>query len=325
VLLAALALCMASCLGGSASAAKRIYGGYYPSTAYAPWVTWIKHSRSFCSASLIAPKRVLTAAHCVAGGLSNPADWKAYVGIRNRDGGGGESRNVTAIAVHPNVSLPTTGLHTNHAFYDVAVMFLDSAVSTPPGAIGTDADWGSVATAMGWGHSNLDHENPAFDPNVRAVNLSLGSDAQCNAWINDDAQHYFPAIHICAYDAEGDDCITHGDSGGPLIINGKIIGVTSFFPSQQSWGVCQYDSMTGFAWVAGPTLRSWLTGVTNPACPQANRDVGAASALVAAAQRKLRRAKHRGRRKRRRAKRALSSARQQLTAAQANYEAICNS
>ena len=62
---------------------------------------------------------------------------------------------MSAIVVHPQASLPNNGIHLNHAFYDLAVMFLDSPVSTAPAVLGTSGDWADTGTALGWGHYNL--------------------------------------------------------------------------------------------------------------------------------------------------------------------------
>jgi hypothetical protein len=252
-------------------AEPRVHGGYYPQASYAPWVTSIESSQGGkCTASLIAADRVLTAAHCVVKDQV-ASHWTVRVGVRDRsDPSQGETRGVSGIAIHPNASLPESpGPHQHHAFYDLAVMFLQTPVSSPPATVGTGDDWAEVGTALGWGYSNLDYDNPQFDPRVKAVNLTLGSDQECLDYTTgaDGVQHYFSAIHACAYDYEGDDCITHGDSGGPLVVDSgglKLVGVTSFFPARYSWGECGTLSLIGFAWVAGPTLRSWPFEVANP-------------------------------------------------------------
>lgn len=264
-----LAITQAAVASAAPQATESVAGGYYPQASLVPATTYIEGNESSCTASLIAPKRVLTAAHCVVDDLV-AGHWKAFVGARDTAGSPGQVIGVTGIAVHPQVSLPNSGLHVNHAFYDLAVLFLKRASTVPPVPIGTGSDWNDVGTALGWGHWNYDHDNPQYTTRLKAINLSLGTDSQCEAWTS---PHYFPAIHICAYDYEGNDCITHGDSGGPLVVYSggefRQIGVTSFFPSTQSWGPCGSVSMVGFAWVAGPTLRPWPITAGNPACPRA--------------------------------------------------------
>jgi hypothetical protein len=183
-------------------------------------------------------------------------------------------RNVTGIAVHPKVYLPTAaGPHQYHAFYDLALLFLDRPVNIPPAPIGlpTDGDFGEgLATAMGWGHVNYDHAHPQRTPYLKAADFALYNDDQCSYYFDDaTTQHYYPAIHLCVGDAPGGylDCITHGDSGGPLMVleggQWKLIGITSFYP-HGDYACNGAGPPFGFAWVAGPTLRSWPLTVANP-------------------------------------------------------------
>ncbi len=278
-LLIGVGLFQAGAVSAAANPQSRVAGGYYAPAWFAPSTTYIESGEGSCTASLIAPKRVLTAAHCVYGD-TNPRDWTVRVGVRNLDNPAeGETRAITGIAMHPNTQLPEGGAHANHAFYDVAVMFLKRPAVTAPATIGTGSDWGSSGYAVGWGHPNYDHENGGYTPYLKGVTLRLGNDSQCASWTNTNVQHYYPAIHICAYDTEGDDCITHGDSGGPLMVlsggSYKLIGVTSFFPLQHQleWGPCDNVAMTGFTWVAGPTISSWPLTAFNPGCTAARKQL----------------------------------------------------
>ena len=264
-----------------------IAGGYFPAADAWPWTTALidtgrtaingDFGRGFCTAVLIAPQRVLTAAHCLVtdGKLRTPTNRiQTLVGRRNQTlVNQGERRNVTAVVVHPKAYLPNTGPHTNHAFYDIAVLFLDRPVTTiPPAPIGTPSDWNNWGTVMGFGHFNYDHDNPQRDEHLRAADYDLLSDAKCAPYFNygHQGEHYFPSIHVCADNAPGAqvDCVTHGDSGGPLMIRNsagqwKLIGITSFYP--QHWdGGCQAGGPFGFAWVAGAAMRDWPLSVPHP-------------------------------------------------------------
>ena len=59
------------------------------------------------------------------------------------------------------------------------------------------------------------------------------SDSQCAAYFDDATQHFYGGIHVCANNPGGAvDCITHGDSGGPLMVRNqaglwRLIGITS--------------------------------------------------------------------------------------------------
>jgi Trypsin len=279
--LALVAIGVLSLRAGSATA---ISGGYAPHPSVAAWVTAIvdptvpgasDFDRRVCAGVLIAPDRVLTAAHCVVDFAPDgtvtprpPSRFQALVGRRSLiDSSQGVRRNVTGVALHPRLSLPQSGVHQYHAFYDIAVLFLDSPVSIPAAPIGTATTWGTSGTVLGWGHVNNDHLNPVYEPDLKAADFQLLTDSQCASWWNDQNQHYDPAIHVCINNPPNQpvSCITHGDSGGPLMVQAggvwTLIGITSFFPHTPDR--CNVGGPFGFAWVAGPELRSWPLTVAN--------------------------------------------------------------
>jgi hypothetical protein len=282
---------------GPPLAHSSIAGGYFPDPAAWPWTTAVidldraatngDFNRNFCTATLIAPQRVLTAAHCVVGDdrkTPKPnAHYQVLVGRKDLTlVNQGERRNVVGVVVHPKAYLPATGVHQYHAFYDLAVLFLDRPVTTiPPAVIGTPDDWTPTATVMGFGHYNYDHQHPKYDQYLRAADFDLWGDTKCAPWFanpnSPGVQHYFPSIHVCVNNAPGDkyDCITHGDSGGPLMIfdtdeqQWKLIGVTSFYPQYYN-DRCGAGGPFGFAWVAGAEMRNWPLTVPQPAVTSNN-------------------------------------------------------
>jgi hypothetical protein len=213
--------------------------------------------------------------------------WTAYVGTRDYSVAGGETHGVTGIAIHPQY---TGSVGRYDARFDVAVMFLDTPSRVLVGEVGTETDWGAIGVTLGWGHYNYDHENRLNDPRLKAVNLELGSDEICAEWLNYQSEVYVPSLHVCAWDDEGDDCVMHGDSGAPLVVNNKIIGITAYSPPpiNGGWGPCGKDAMQVYTWVAGPLLRTWLLTVPNPTPPAPPpppvKDCGAQAQALRAAQ-----------------------------------------
>ena len=184
--------------------------------------------RLICTASVISPTRVLTAAHCAKGldpGLMSVLTGRTRIG----DGGVGQVIPVTAASVDPGFSF--LGLH------DVAVLSLGQPTTAPPIALASAADdaattapGGALATA-GYGQ-----RNPlAFGHPHIGVLTSISERVQTSC------QRVFGARFssqsaVCALGRR----VRHvpisrstcfGDSGGPLVATTaaglRLVGVTS--------------------------------------------------------------------------------------------------
>ena len=188
-----------------------------------------------------------------------------HVGRRARNSNQGYTAYVTGIALHPKAYLPEKDgdLHQYHAFYDIAVLFLDRSIPVTPAPIGTPEDWCEwcYVTAMGFGHWSYGHTNQQYDGVLRAADFQLPPDSFCEYYFNEGtpagSQHWYPNIHLCAtHQAGRADCITHGDSGGPLMIGinnagWKLIGVTSFYPRHDwEWAARAAARSGGHGWLA---------------------------------------------------------------------------
>jgi hypothetical protein len=203
-LLGVLAACVAAAPAGA------VVGGTPVAPEAVPWFA----SLGGCGGTLVAPARVLTAAHCVAG--RSPSRDLGPVQV------GGVTRTATHIALHPNWR------HRNGSanfLDDVAIVQLDAPVAGVPHVTlgGVDAAEANILGrgrpfAPGTGHS----EAEMLDGTLRTAVLRSLSDGACakafRGYTGSTGEHFDPRMR-CSIDADGRPPLSsgcNGDSGGPL-------------------------------------------------------------------------------------------------------------
>lgn len=204
--------------GGGAPAKPLIVGGESAETSSYPWMVALTTSASesaYCGGALVAPDRVVTAAHCISGYM--PSSVRVVVGRTDLRGSDGEERAVLRAWVDPDYRSPTDGA-------DVAVLTLDRSVPYETLPLETDQSAypaGRAATVLGWGYTS---EGGPSSPTLRRADLPLVADSDCAATFR---EFRSPAM-VCAGNRAGGVDACYGDSGGPLIAGGRLIGITSW-------------------------------------------------------------------------------------------------
>lgn len=221
--------------GASAS----IVGGKAASIVDFPALAFIeaadKENRFACTGTVIAPRVILTAAHCVEdlqgkGGFTPSRNYAVATGATNPFEAGEE--NVShVIATHVFPDFDPGNLHG-----DAAILVLEKASAAPPIAIATSADsalyeGGATVELAGWG---LMRGNSKAQPRrLRAAATLLQAPEFCQRKTRPYYPPYSPGAQMCTLDSPAKatgGC--YGDSGGPAIAqrpDGSFVevGITS--------------------------------------------------------------------------------------------------
>ena len=165
-------------------------------------VVAITTSSEYCTGAMIAPKVVLTAAHCLEG-------THGTAGIRVRPGYTHQNLGVSRYYLAP-------GFNSTSSYNDAAILVLRSPSTAPALPVASsEPAAGSGATITGYGQQTYTSGATAVaysaDTIIQSVAYCQGIWGQFGAAV--------PSSDLCAQNAPYDnDTVTRGDSGGPLLM-----------------------------------------------------------------------------------------------------------
>jgi trypsin len=202
-----------------AAADVEVVGGERASITTHPWVVYLTDPKGlqFCGGTLVAPTKVVTAAHCSAGRTAGSI--RVVAGREDKRSTAGVVSGVSKVWVHPEYVAADRG-------DDVAVLTLRKSLPYQPLPLAAAGDAelyaaGASAAVYGWGRVS---EQGATSRYLLGATVPLTSDDTCGT-----AYSQYDAVKmVCAGFPAGGVDTCQGDSGGPLVAGGKLIGVTSW-------------------------------------------------------------------------------------------------
>lgn len=225
----------------------RIVGGTETTFEKYPWQVQItRQGQAHCGGTLIHPRLLITAAHCLVDQNGFYFGLQAFTG-RTFTGTGGEELNLSNLYI-PNAYNPNGHAH------DYGFITLSSASSrTQMKIAGADetATWKAGRVGVATGYGNI-VQGGAGSPVLREVGMPFIADSFCGS-----ADAYFTTfqqqVMMCAGDLAGGKSTCQGDSGGPLLARTdtgyRLVGVTSFAD-----GCAKPNRPTVFTRVADPAF-----------------------------------------------------------------------
>jgi len=272
LLIGILALALVGCQGNLDSFEEGILsnpirnGVEQPRSSFPAVVPVFTAPGGLCSGSVIGERSVLTAAHCVdhTSGVSGASE----VAIQLASG---EFRVARDFHIHPQWNLEFYIVHYPSADEtqftrtflgapDLALInFAEDLNVTPLPIQSQNLPEDAAVEVIGYGND----EN--FNTGLRTGEMIVA--AQLQGYNGNAQPSGLPTAHIISVPGPADNVMCHGDSGGPLLLNGRLAGVVSKMHSFSAFD-CLHSDHSIFSAVS--SYRSWILSVMDQPVPWTN-------------------------------------------------------
>lgn len=221
-------------LDPDSSSVWKVEGGTNADKGEWPWMVYlqllIKGSLLFCGGTIVSPRFILTAAHCVFDVEIEKGD-KVVVkaneyDVKNKDETVKQSIRVQKIILHPKYRPSTQRA-------DIALLMLRKDLVLGPGVapicLPPEGDYEDLNTiVLGWGSLSFTGKDPR---KLQKGTLMVTSLKECKKnYTSLESKYIITKKHVCTAAPGVDSCL--GDSGGPVVMQlGTLwyqLGIVSF-------------------------------------------------------------------------------------------------
>ncbi|XP_037937530.1 trypsin 3A1 [Teleopsis dalmanni] len=221
----------------------RIVGGLPANDINIPYVvSLVTYGYHFCGGAIINSRTVATAAHCLAHTTARLI--KVHAGAKTRSTSEGVMKTVSAIFYNKAWTSSRMDQDAGLVRLTSPFDFGNTIQPIPLAKSGETLRDGSLAMVAGWGYTSNNGDDSEI---LRYATVPIVNQAACNRLMASKITDYM----LCAGYLMGGVDACQKDSGGPLVSNGKLIGIVS-------WGVgCALPDKPG-VYARVSALRTWF-------------------------------------------------------------------